>query len=856
MRPRSFRFDPSICGLRLSALYAIYREHWRYYRAPELMAGAGIAVGVALVFGVLVANGSILGSAREAIHAVDGSASLELVARSSHGFSQGFAGRASELPGVTVAAPVLRESAVIEGPRGRVLGQLVGVSPRILGLESPATKDLGAGAQLLSGGVGLPSGVADPIGAHTEHHMRLLVNGVQHTVQVRAVLDAGAIGSLAANRIIVTLLQNAQTLAGQPGRVTEVLIRSYPGKKKQVEGELRRLAAGQIDVEPANHELELAQNALKPTNQSTSLFAAISLMVGFLLALNAMLLTIPERRRQLAEMREQGYDSRQVVVVLASQALVLGIGASIVGILFGDVLARTVFDEVPSYLATTFPITGRQQINLTAVLVSFSCGVLASLLASMSPIMDLRKSRAIDAVLHESGEPGQSLGESITRNSALLGLAILVIATFMVLLNSGLTIPSGVALALAAPCFMPALFRVATRVLRHIARRYRGGMLAIATIELEATATRSVALACITALAIYGSVAVGGARTDLIHGIDKGTSQEWSTAAVWVTPDENIRETDSFHVPGIATTIARASDVASVSAHQGTLLDVDTQRLWIRVAPPGSPSMILSSELLQGDLAHARALMGQNGWATVSSGFAAEHDLRIGRPFTLPTPSGSVRLNVAAITTNIGWPPGTITLNTTDYSRYWQSTDPTTLAVDVKRGITPTEGARAIRQALGRTSALRVQTASERIAEVKVIGRQGLSVLGDISNMLLLISALALAAALSTAIYQRRERLSSLKAQGFDRLQLWFGVLLESAVVLGIGCLDGAILGVYGHALADRYLRVSTSFAAPFSFGAGQIVLTLLIVGGVSLAVIAIPGYSAAGVAPELSFQE
>lgn len=856
MRPRRFRFDPSIYGLRLTALYALYREHWRYYRAPELMAGAGIAVGVSLVFGVLVANSSILGSTREAIHAVDGSASLELVARSPHGFSQGLAQRVSELPGVADAAPVLRESAVVEGPKGRVLVQLVGVSARIVGLESSATKDLGAGAQLLAGGVGLPSGVANAIGARTERQTKLLVNGVPHTVQVRAVLDAGAIGSLAASRIVVTLLQNAQTLAGQAGRVTQVLVRPYPGKGKQVEGALRGLAAGQIDVEPADHELELAQMALKPTNQSTSLFAAISLMVGFLLALNAMLLTVPERRRQLAEMREQGYDSRQVVVVLASQALALGMAASIVGVLFGDILARTIFDEVPSYLATTFPITGHQQIHLTAVLVAFSCGVLASLFASMSPIMDLRESRPIDAVLHEPGEPGQSIGDDITRNSALLGLAILVIATAMALLNSGLTIPSGVALALATPCFMPILFRAATRVLHHIARHYHGGMLAIATIELEATATRSVALACITALAIYGSVAVGGARTDLIAGIDKGISQEWSTAAVWVTPDQNIFDTDSFHVQGVAAAIAHAPGVASVGAHQGAFLDVGTQRLWIRAAPPGSASMILSSELRQGDLAHARALMLQSGWATVSSGFASEHDLRIGGPFTLPTPSGPARFNVAAITTNIGWPPGTITLNTNDYSHYWQSTDPTTLAVNLKPGTTPTAGARAIGQALGSKSALRVQTSHERIAEVKAIGRQGLSVLGDISNLLLLISALALAAALSTAIYQRRGRLASLKAQGFDRLQLWRSVLLESAVVLGIGCLDGAILGLYGHALADRYLRVSTSFAAPFSVGTAQIVLTLLIVGGVSLAVVAIPGYSAAGVAPELSFQE
>ncbi len=855
-RKRRLSFNPTILGMGIQGLYAIYRERWSYSRGPELMAGAGIAIGVALVFGVLVANSSILGSTRDAINAVNGTASLELVARSPSGFNQELTERVSALPGVQTAVPILRESAVIEGPNGRMLGQLVGVSPRIVGLQSSATKDLGAGAQLLQGGVGLPSGVADTIGAQTEGQATLLVNGTRHTVPVRAVLDAGAIGSLAASRVVVTLLNTAQNLAGEPGRITQVLVKTYPGKNKQVEAELRRLAAGRLNVEPANHELELAQTALKPTNQSTSLFAAISLMVGFLLALNAMLLTVPDRRWQVTELREQGFDSRQIIAVLGSQALALGLAASIVGVLVGYVLARTIFDEVPNYLATTFPITGHQQVSLVTVLVAISCGVLAAFGASMLPVLDLRKNREVGAVLQEPGDPGQSIDDDIVRNTALLGLAIVALATLMVVLEPGLTILSGVALAFAAPCFIPILLRVATGLLGHIAHHYHGKMVAIATIELEATATRSVALASITALAIYGAVAVGGARTDLIGGVDKGISQEWSTATVWVTPDQNIFDTDSFHVPGVTTTIAKTPGVASVSAHQGAFLDVGTQRLWIRAAPPDNPSMILSSELRQGNLAVGRALMQHNGWAAVSSGFATEHDLHVSSQFTLPTPSGSARFRVAAITTNIGWPPGTITLNTNDYSRYWQTTDPTTLAVDLKPGTTPTEDVGVIRRALGRTSALRVQTSAERIAEVKIIGRQGLSVLGDMANLLLLISALALAAALSATIYQRRGRLASLKAQGFDRPQLWRGVLIESAVVLGIGGFDGAILGLYGHALADYYLRVSTSFPAPFSVGVVQILLTLLIVGGVSLAVVAIPGYSAAGVAPELSFQE
>ena len=83
-------------------------------------------------------------------------------------------------------------------------------------------------------------------------------------------------------------------------------------------------------------------------------------MVGFLLALNAMLLTVPERRRFVADLRLQGYDWRQIVVLLAFQAAVLGVAASAVGVLLGEVLSRAFLHRIPAYLTTAFPIGSQQ----------------------------------------------------------------------------------------------------------------------------------------------------------------------------------------------------------------------------------------------------------------------------------------------------------------------------------------------------------------------------------------------------------------------------------------------------------------------------------------------------------------
>jgi len=267
--------------------------------------------------------------------------------------------------------------------------------------------------------------------------------------------------------------------------------------------------------------------------------------------------------------------------------------------------------------------------------------------------------------------------------------------------------------------------------------------------------------------------------------------------------------------------------------------------------------MIQPSQLLQGDLARATKLIRQGGWASISDGFAREHRLRVGDSFLLPTPSGGLRLGVAAITTNLGWPPGTIALSTADYRRGWQSTDPAALEVNLNRtGVTLAQGKRAVQAALGANSGLDTQTFQERAAQTDNDARQGLQSLRQIALLLLFAGALAVAASLSAVIWQRRTRLAAMKSQGFDHWQLWRSLLLESAIVLGIGCLVGAFLGVYGHALADRWLRLTTGFPAPFTAGWPQVFLTFALLAGTALAVIALPGLSAARSPARTGFQE
>jgi len=845
-------------GLRLSVLGRFYRWRLHEHGVQELLAAAGIAIGVALVFGVLVANTSLTASARQLVDGVVGSARIQLAARSADGFDERIADAAAGLPGIRYAATDLRANIAVVGPRGRRSIQLVGVTAALAKFGGEQTKDFGPGGLRLSDGMTLPSGMADAIGVQPGSIVRVLTAGRSKRVRVGSVLDASAIGPLAQSPVAIALLPFAQRIVDMRGRVSQLLIQPEPGADAAVTQRLRAIAADRLFVGSARSELGLLDLTAKPNDQSTTLFAAIGGMVGFLLALNAMLMTVPARRRFVAELRTQGFDPLQVFVVVVFEALVLGVVASFAGLLLGELLSRTLFHRIPAYLAFAFPIGTEQVVDTTTIAIAFTGGVVASLLATLPPLLDLRRRRPIDAIFSETGEAegGEQIGRLTMRALLLSGLVIVAVATLIAQLDSVLTILSEVLLVLAALCVIPWAFAAVTRPLERISRRMRGSMLAVAVMEVRATSTRSIALAAVAAVAVYGSVAIEGAHHDLVRGLDANFGQFLGTADLWVTTGGDDLTTNAFAAGTLPSALVRRPEIRDVRLYQGGLLDDGNRRLWIIARSPNDPRLIPSSQLVSGNLATATAQIRRGGWAAVSDVFARSRGLHVGDRFALPTPSGDYRMRVAAITTNLGWPPGGIILNTRDYRRAWETNDPSALQIDLASGVTPAAGKRAVEQVLGPDTGLRVQTLAERRAQYASLSRQGLTSLSQISILLLVAAAIAVAAALGATIWQRRPRLAALRIQGFDAVQLWRALLIEGAIVLSIGCAIGASLGLYGHALANRFLESTTGFPAPFSIAGGSLVLTFALVVGIALAIYLLPGWIAARAPTRASFQE
>jgi putative ABC transport system permease protein len=855
--------------MRVQTLLYFYGRRLRTHPIQELLAGLGIAIGVALAFAVLVANGSIAGSAESIVHAVVGRADVQLQARSADGFDARVLREVQRLPGVRQAAPLLEQRATLRGPNGRLVAVDLGsLDPRLAALSGRLAGNFVSGGFRFLHGVLLPDatahalGLPDPVDESIVRPLpsvRVTLRGTAHPVRVAAVLGRETIGPVSNARVAMLPLRQLQRLAAMQGRLTRVLVETVPGQETLARTGLAALARRRhLALTSSTVESGLLEQALGASDQATGFFAAISALLGFLLAFNAMLLTAPERRRMLAELRIQGFKPRQLVGLLLFQALALGIVASLVGLLVGSVLSHSVFDATPDYLSPAFTLGSETVVGAAPIALALGGGTLACCLAAAPPLLDLRRGRAVDAVFHAGGSPGHALDPRTRLRLFAIALVLLLVATAVLLTwPSGPLVACGL-LALVTLLAIPMTFAAVVQFAEALTARFDWlNMLSVALLALRATTVRSLALAATGAVAVFGSVAIGGARNDLLQGIARYTDDYVGTADLWVVNPLDNQATNEIAGAGRVARIGDVPGVAAVRRYHGSFLDYGGRRVWVIARSPADRAPVPASQLVAGRLASASARLREGGWAVVSEQVARAQHVGLGDPIAIPTPTGTLRLRVAATTTNLGWSPGAILLGAADYRRAWGNTAPSALEVDVAPGADRAAVRRGVMQAANATGGgLVVQTASERAAGINASARQGLARLGQISALLLIAAVLAMAAAMGAAIWQRRGSLAALRIQSFSSRQLWRVLLLETSVVLGAGCATGALVGIYGQVVIDRYLRAVTGFPVASTLAGWSTLEIVALVVVAALAVVAIPGWFAARVPPQLGLQD
>lgn len=843
--------------MSLSGVLYLFRARLRarVLLVQEGFALFGIAIGVALLFASHVASTSLSGSVAQLDRQVVGGAQFQLDSRGPDGFDERLLGRVRAVPGVRAALPVLEREVNVIGPGGQASVDLISIDPRFASAGGPLLQHFSAQPLALLNAIALPAPLAHAIGAGSLQQIKLQVGDRVMPTLLGAALGEGEIAGAINSPIAVTSVRYAQRLTGMRGRITRVVVRSEPGRERQVGAALAGLArANGLNLEPGDYDAQLFATAVAPENKSEDLFSAISALVGFMFALNAMLITVPARRRLIEEVRLQGATRAMLVQILLFDALVLGVLACAIGLALGELLSVAVFHTTPGYLSFAFPVGNDRIVTWQSVALAIGAGMIAALVGVLWPLRNV-VSRA----------PGAEVGTGGRRRSwaaVRVAVGVLCLAFTMILSVAGTqgAVVGNVALVVALVCLLPYLFDGLVALFARVQRPLNTVASALAVIELRTpqTRVRSLAIAMTAAIAVYGAVEFQGIQRNLTNGLDAAARGIDSGAELWVTPsgEANSFATTSFR-DTYSHVLARLPGVGAVGLYRGGFLDWGLHRVWVLAPPASSPQPIPVSQIVGGDPTLAATRVRQGGWAVLSQALADEHRLRVGQAFELPAPRPIV-LRVAAIGTNLGWPPGAIVMGATDYARAWGSSDPSAYEIQALPGTAIATVQSEVRHALGSNAGsgvgsgagFVVETLSERQQRHYAVAAQALSRLTQIRLLVLIAAVLAVTAAMGSMVWQRRNLIAFMKVDGYRQGVLWRWLLCESAVLLVAGCSIGAAFGSYSGYLGSRFLASITGFPVVLQVQAPAALSSFVLVSLVAVAVTAIPGYLVARVPP------
>ncbi|HTU64216.1 MAG TPA: FtsX-like permease family protein, partial [Polyangiales bacterium] len=305
-------------------------------------------------------------------------------------------------------------------PHGSSSVVLIGASPRFAHAGGPLLKRFSAAQLATQRAVALPAPLAQTLGVGALLTVKLQVGANVLTPLLGATLSKADIGGLVNSPIVLTNISFAQQLAQMNGRISRVFIRPKPGHERAVQAQLTGIAR-QVgaNLEAADNDGTLFARASAPAQLAERLFAAISAIVAFMFALNAMLVTAPARRRFVEELRPQGATCAMTVQIVLFDALVLGTLGCCLGLVLGDALSVAVFRSTPDYLSFAFPVGNERVIEWQSVLLAVGAGLLATLAGVLWPLRGVLNGSA------ESEEPialEKGRGRRLLASSAGIGL--------------------------------------------------------------------------------------------------------------------------------------------------------------------------------------------------------------------------------------------------------------------------------------------------------------------------------------------------------------------------------------------------------------------------------------------------
>lgn len=591
-------------------------------------------------------------------------------------------------------------------------------------------------------------------------------------------------------------------------------------------------------------------------------FAAVALLVAALVIANTFQVLVAQRTRTLALLRCVGADRAQVRRSVLVEATILGVGASVVGVLGGLVLTQVTLSVVGA-TGVDVPLPDVITVTPAAVLVPLVVGVAVTLAAALAPARAATRVAPLAALRPVDPAEGRRAGRARLTVATLLavggGLLLTAAALAAPAIGPLAALAAGVlggavsfvGVLLGAVVWVPAVARGAARLLGRAGPT--AGIAAANTVRnpRRTAATSSALLIGVTLVAMM-STGAASARTTLSDEL-AGQYPVDLAVSVGAQPEDGLD-------PGVLATVRGVEGVAEVvplSRGELELRDADGRGLlqWgvLAVEPAGLTAVLRTPQEAAG-LADDTVVLGAE--LAASAGIADGDALTLAPGAGAAASDGTGSGSTADPAEN---PTGTVRAVVTDLPSVVLVT-PATLGALTDRTVTdeawvrfadgaaPAQVVADVQDALSDIPVAVSGAALERVRYEQVVDTL-LAVVVGLLGAAVVIAVIGVANTLSLSVLERRRESATLRALGLTRGRLRGTLAIEGVLIAGIGATVGAVLGLlYGWAGAAAVLGAVGSVTYEVPWWELTAVLVVAVAAGLLASVL--PGRAAARTSP------
>ena len=502
--------------------------------------------------------------------------------------------------------------------------------------------------------------------------LELSINGVIHEVYLTGLLEpSDDFARRALDTLMLTDIATAQSLSGTRGKLTQIdlilpegfdssaLTTALPPGTLLVESELR---TSQVAEMTAAFRVNLTALSL------------LALVVGVFLIYNAMTFSVVQRRAVFGTLRSLGYTREQVFAMVLGEAALVGAFGSLLGLGLGVVLGQGAVQMVTQTINDLFFVVSVRgiQIPVSSLIKGGLAGFFASLLAAAPPAWEaasvpprLALSRAgLESKVQSVVSLVAGLGAAI----ALIGTVILTIPTRDLAISFSGTSAVTLGLAMLSPLVTVSLMRLLGEPLGRLFGLL--GRLAPRNVvrSQSRTAVAAAALMVAVSVTIGVQVMIASFRSTVTIWLEQTLRGDVYISALGASATQSRTPLD----PAVID-LARAHSMAeSISAMRGVTVEAENGPVeLIATSPerPIDPRLFLSA---QGSPSQA--------WQRVTEGAVLLSEplanrLGISTPggtLDLLTPAGWQSFPIAGIYADYASTRGTVRMSLDVYRRLWK----------------------------------------------------------------------------------------------------------------------------------------------------------------------------------------